>query len=154
MNKYIIFKNNQRSFAIHITKIEKIIQKQKMFSLPETPSYFLGVIQYNEIIIPIIDLNQRLFSEKNQSSEDDKLIIVSWQNQRIGLIVSVIIGIQDIEENQIEFNLEESGGGKSYLSGLIKTETDIIILLDVDQLFSEKISQEIKLSLNEKKFSE
>ena len=143
MEQFIVFVNNYQNFALDISKIERIIEFQKPKRIPESSDYILGVIQYNEKILPIIDLTKRLYNEQSSHSTEGKIIVILWRDKHIGLVVDDILGIHNLNEEQYEKSNNDSQISKKYIRGFIKTEKDITIVLDTDEIFNLEQEQEL-----------
>lgn len=139
MEKHIVFFSRNQELSIPIEKINKIIQWQKTIPIPETSEFVLGVIEHNEQVLPVIDLNNRLYGVPTDINDDLKIIVVQWKDEFLGLLVDSIRGIADFEENQFEIMVNDVTFEKNYIQSFIKTETGIIIQLDVDSLFEGNI---------------
>ena len=148
MEKYIIFSSNHQTFALDISKIERIIEFQSPNPIPEASGYLLGVIQYNDRILPIIDLTKRLYNIDSYHNVNNKVIVVLWKDQQIGLVVDDIMGINAIDEDQFELSNEDTQISKEYITGFIKTKENITIVLDTDKLFSKDQEAELLTSTN------
>lgn len=146
MKKYIVFTNNHQSFALDISYIERIIEFQQPKKIPESSSYLLGVIQYNDNILPVIDLTKRLYDVYSTGSVDDKIIVVSYKDKHIGLVVDEMQGIQSFEDSQFEQSKVNTQIAKEYILGFIKTSEDITIVLDTNKLFDFGQEEELLLS--------
>lgn len=146
MRKYIVFTNNQQSFAIDISYIERIIEFQQPKKIPEASNFLLGVIEYNENILPIIDLTKRLYDIYSTRSTDDKIIVVSFKDKQIGLVVDEMQGIKGFEDEQFEESKVNTQISKEYIQGFIKKSGDITIVLDTSKLFDLEQEEEILLS--------
>lgn len=148
MERYIIFKSNNQSFALGISRVDKIIEFQEPKPIPESSAYFLGVIKYNNKILPIIDLTRRLYSVNSPRNEADKVIVILCKNKLIGVVVDDIFGIQSFENEQFESSNEDTHISKEYILGFIKTDEDITIVLDTDKIFSLEQENELFSSTN------
>ena len=148
MEKYILFSNNNQNFALDITNIDRIIEFQKPKKLPESPDFLLGVIQYNERILPIIDLTKRLYNVDLTLNENVKVIVVLWKEKQIGLIVDNILGIHGFDETKFEQSIDDIQISKEYIQGFIKSKDDITIVLDIDRLFDLEQEKELSMSLS------
>lgn len=146
MEKYILFSNNNQNFALDITKIDRIIEFQQPKKLPESSEFLLGVIQFNDRILPIIDLTKRLYDVDTTHTENDKVIVVLWRDKLIGVVVDNILGIQSFDEAQFEESDDDLQISKEYMLGFIKRKDDIIIVLDINKLFSLEQEKELILS--------
>ncbi|NKC68303.1 chemotaxis protein CheW [Vagococcus fluvialis] len=139
MEKQIVFLSKKQELGIPIEKINKIIQWQETIPVPETSSFVLGVIEHNEHVLPVIDLNDRLYGIPTEVSNEMKIIIVQWKEEYLGLLVESIRGIMDFEKNQFELMENEVTFDKNYIESFIKAENGIIIQLNVDTLFEGNI---------------
>lgn len=144
MKQVIIFSNNKQNFALEIERIERIIEYSRPRKLPETADYILGVIKYNEKVLPVIDLDKRLYGRDGAIRENSKIIVVLWKNAHLGLVVDDILGIRTIDEESFEESqIGEESISSEYIKGFIKIDEDIIILMDTDKLFSFIQAKEI-----------
>lgn len=139
MEKQIVFLSKKQELSIPIEKISKIIQWQETIPVPETSTFVLGVIEHNEHVLPVIDLNDRLYGIPTEVSNEMKIIIVQWKEEYLGLLVESIRGIMDFEKNQFELMENEVTFDKNYIESFIKAENGIIIQLNVDTLFEGNI---------------
>ncbi|MPW24755.1 chemotaxis protein CheW [Alkalibaculum sp. M08DMB] len=144
MEQFIVFENNQQNFALDISKIERIIEYKQPKKIPESSEYLLGIIEYNDKILPIIDLTNRLYNIQSSHQEDAKIVVILWKSKQIGLVVDAILGIHSFSEEQYEQN-NDSQISKEYIRGFIKSEEDITIVLDTDQIFKENQERELML---------
>ncbi len=134
MKQYIIFKTNSQSFGISIDRIEKIIEFEEGKKIPEPLPYMMGIIEYNEKVLPVIDLSKRLYEKDTNRDMDTKIIVINWNEKHIGLTVEDILGIKSYEK-EYEAPNKEMEISKEYVDGFIKLPEDIIIVLDSDKLF-------------------
>lgn len=140
----VVFRAGKGIFAIHIDKIERIIGYEKITSLPDTSDYILGLISYQDRIMPIVDLNQRLFRQPLEYKDDCKILVLSIHGYPIGLLVDSVEEIKSVVENVIEKPANIMVGiSPQYINGLIKDDEDIIIDLDVDQIFKPEEKDEL-----------
>lgn len=149
MEQYIVFVNNNQKFALYVSKIEKIIEFQQPKKLPDSSPYFLGVTQYNDSILPIVDLSKRLYGVFSDYNLQTKIIVVSFKDKLMGLVVDNIIGISNFAEAEYEdfdIDLEISN---EYVIGFIKSNDDIIVTLDIDRIFNREQEEELNLSISD-----
>lgn len=136
MRQVIIFTNCNQNFALEIARVEKIIEYIIPKKVPETADFLMGVIRYNGKVIPVVDLNRRLYGEAAVHDENSKIIVILCNNSLIGLMVHGIIGIRSIEDGM--FEASSVGEGRlsgPCISGFLKINEDIIIMLETGDLF-------------------
>uniref|UniRef100_UPI0028AA39E4 chemotaxis protein CheW n=1 Tax=Carnobacterium sp. TaxID=48221 RepID=UPI0028AA39E4 len=102
MEKFIVFTSNHQNFAIPITDVEKIIIMEQPTKIPDTSSYLLGAIPYDENLLPIIDLSERLFKQATAITATTKVIVAEWKTFKIGLVVDDVLSVSNFEEVQAE----------------------------------------------------
>lgn len=139
MEKQIVFLSKKQELSIPIEKINKIIQWQETIPVPETATFVLGVIEHNQHVLPVIDLNDRLYGIPTEINNEMKIIIVQWKDDYLGLLVESIRGIVDFEKNQFELMENEVTFDKNYIESFIKTKEGIILQINVDTLFEGNI---------------
>lgn len=138
MEKHIIFLCNEQKIAMNIEATERILLLEDITLIPDTSSYIKGVIEYNEGVIPVLDLNERLFNESYQRTEQTKIIVAFWKEQKIGLIVDDVVSVQDFSDQQLQSSAENKTDGNAMKSiqAIIRAEGTIITIIEVDNLFS------------------
>lgn len=148
MGKFVVFSSGGQSFAIPIEVTEKIIHVEGLTRIPDTSAYVLGAIDYDEGIIPIIDLSERFFQHKTAITADTKVIVISWQDKKIGLAVDKVTNIRSFESTDQESPEEADRESASYIAAFIRTEEGIILQLDVDNIFLGTSKQELISLIN------
>ena len=144
-NQFIVFILNEQKFGINVLKSREIIKVNDLTYIPESPDFIKGVITLREEIIPIIDLHKRFKLQDEIKTEDDKVIIISVNNTLIGLGVKQVEEIQRIESKKISQAPEITQGiNQDYIQGIARLNDKLIILIDIDSIFSTKEIRQIK----------
>lgn len=125
--------NNQKT-AVDIDVTERILLLEEITLIPDTANYIKGVIDYSEEVLPVIDLNERLFQQPYQKTEQTKVIVTLWKNKKIGLIVDDVTAVQDFSDQELQTDTNQNQG-KS-ISAIVRTPESIITVINVDNLFS------------------
>ncbi|ACD23109.1 MULTISPECIES: chemotaxis protein CheW [unclassified Clostridium] len=135
--KILIFGLNNEYYASDIKDIERILGYEEPTTLPDSPSFVKGVINYQESILPIISLSTKFNLGNDEQSEEKKIIVVKKGNKKFGIIVENVYEVKDIDNKLIEVSPEITTTlSRSYINGLIRLEKKIVILLDVDKILS------------------
>lgn len=143
MEQYVIFMSHQQLFAIRVMDVDRVIEARNFIHLPETEEHILGVYEYQESMIPIIDIRKKLFKEFSQHKDESKVIIGQWHQQLLGLFVEDIKGIYFLEETNYEQDLIRSSLKQSYIEKFLKLENEVVMLLDLDYLFDQNDLQQV-----------
>ncbi|MEW6052228.1 MAG: chemotaxis protein CheW [Nitrospirota bacterium] len=135
--KVAVFIIGSDYFGIDIKRIVEILNPQKVYSLPELPEFLSGVITVRGEVIPLLDLRKR-FGIKSAASKE-LIIVVHYDNEKIGLLVDEIKGIIPLNPDAITSPPAIFKGlKKRYLTGLARQEDNIIILLNMDYLLTSE----------------
>jgi purine-binding chemotaxis protein CheW len=137
LNKFAVFIIGEEYFGIEITRVVEILNTQKIHSIPEMPDFLSGVITVRGEILPIIDLRQRLCIQS--SSAKELIIVIKYDNEKIGILVDTVKEIISLTHDQIISPPAIFRGLKrKYLSGLGKIDDRIIIILNLADLLTSE----------------
>src|SRR5699024_3070829 len=94
-------------------------------------------INLRGVIIPVIDLRKRFGIEQTGMTEDNRIIIVNFNNKEVGIIVDVASDVTDIPKEIIEAPPEVIGSiNVDYVEGVVKLEQRLIVLLNLESLLA------------------
>lgn len=145
MEQFILFEANKQKIALPIQVVERIIEFDKGIAIPDTSDYLMGLHRYNDENLVLIDMNMRLFKTPIQATEDSKIIVVDWKDKKLGLAVDQVTTVQRFESNP---NQKQSDENKTkYIVETFQLNDEIILHLDVEQLFQDEASNEIMIVL-------
>lgn len=137
--KMLIFGLNGEHYATDIREVERILGYQEPTILPDAPSFVKGVINYEQKILPIISLSKKFKFGEDKESEERKIIVIKREENKFGIIVENVYEVRDIDSELMEEAPPiTSTIDKKYISGLIKLENSIVILLDLEKILSSE----------------
>lgn len=145
MEQFILFEANKQKIALPIQVVERIIEFDKGIAIPDTSDYLMGLHRYNDENLVLIDMNMRLFKTPIQATEDSKIIVVDWKDKKLGLAVDQVTTVQRFESNPDQKQSDENK--TKYIVETFQFNDEIILHLDVEQLFQDEASNEIMIVL-------
>lgn len=122
-------------YAIDIMIIKEIIGIINITFVPRADDYIRGIISLRGAIIPIFDLRRRLGLEEVPVSNKSRIIVISIDDEMVGLAVdgvAEVVKIRGIDIEPTPFTI--SGIDAEYIRGICRYKGRIIILLDVKRL--------------------
>lgn len=135
----VSFRLAQEEYGIEITKVQEIILMGEITRVPQTPPYIKGLINLRSTVIPIVDLRLRFGLPPQDPTDDTRIMVVNVGGKTIGIIVDAVSEVLRVSHEQIAPPpATVSGLGRDYLTGLVKLENRLLILLNIDRLFSEE----------------
>lgn len=142
--KILIFSLNGEYYATDIMKVERILPYEEPTMLPDVPYFVEGVINYEEKILPILNLNKKFKFSIEKNKQHSKIIVVKQLENKFGILVNDVYEVRDVEEKIIEKSGSLSTSiSQEYIEGLIKLDDRIIILLDLEEILSKQDKEEI-----------
>jgi purine-binding chemotaxis protein CheW len=144
MTKFAVFRMGDEVFGIEIERVVEILKSQKTYTLPELPEFLSGVITVRGEVVPLLDLRRRF--NINSTFKKERVMIVRYDNEKIGLVVDEVKEITPLDTKDITHPPSIFKGlKKKYLTGLGKKGDMIIIILNLDDL----LTSEEKIMLKE-----
>lgn len=135
--KTLIFKVDQEEFGIHISQVVSIERMQIITPYPNRPPHVLGVTTLRNVVTPVVDLRSALTGESLEPIDTTRIIVVQVYDYPIGLVVDAATDVLDIAPETIQHpNLLETKD-VSYLKGISKLESRLVILLDIEKLLED-----------------
>ena len=132
-------------YGIEITKVREIILITDITRIPETPNFLKGLINLRSMVIPVIDLRVRFGLPEGESTDESRIMVLQACGKTIGIVVDAVSEVLRVKQDQISPPPPTvSGLGREYLSGLVKLDERLLILLDIDKIFNEDEMSAIK----------
>jgi purine-binding chemotaxis protein CheW len=129
----------EESYGIEITKVREIILMGEITRIPHTPDYVKGLINLRSTVIPVIDLRIRFALPEAELTGDSRIMVINVHGKMIGIVVDAVSEVLRISNNQIAPPPATVAGlGQEYLTGLVRLEDHLLILLDIDKLLGEE----------------
>jgi len=124
--------------GINILNIQEINKNCDITQVPQAADYVKGILNLRGRIVTIIDLGAKLGLETVTENKDNRNIIVNSEDEHIGLLVDAISDVVSAGQDEIEPSPSNIGGVKGkFFQGVIKTEKDLIGILDIDEVLKE-----------------
>jgi len=134
----VSFRLAQEEYGIEITKVQEIILMGEITRVPQTPAYIKGLINLRSTVIPIVDLRLRFGLVEQVPTDETRIMVVNVAGKTIGIIVDAVSEVLRISREQIAPPPPTVAGlGCQYLTGLVRLENRLLILLDIDKILNE-----------------
>jgi purine-binding chemotaxis protein CheW len=134
-----------QEFGVPITQVQEINRLTTPTKIPNVPGFVEGVINLRGKVIPVIDLKKRFNIPTGKYGDDTRIIVVEISGQTVGIIVDAVSEVLRLAEEAIEpppgFI---SGIASDYLTGVGKLGDRLLILLDLDKIFTIAEKKELE----------
>jgi purine-binding chemotaxis protein CheW len=133
--------DNQKkeNYAIPIEQIREIRAIESITKVPKAKSYVKGMINLRGLIIPVIDVKEKLGLDSGGSTNSSKqrILVAEVNNSLTGLLVDEVDQVMQIQTKDIEPAPQGALESHNYVKGIAKSGEKLIVLLDVAKLLED-----------------
>lgn len=129
MCSFITFNINDHTMAVDMPNVDKIMKLGRISSILDDSNYLEGIIEIENLLIPAVNLKKVLNFSSNDVLPDSSIIVLSYENEKYGIIVDYVDDIKEISEDNI-LKIQSS----KYIYGAVKVNDTIIKLLNLKSL--------------------
>ena len=142
-DKLVSFRLGDDYFATDVQAVERVLRYSIPMSVPDTPKYIEGVMDYQGRVVPVVNLRLRLELPALVSGSETRILVLHAAGEWIGLVVDAVTEVAGYDPSSVQPPPKLFRGlAGQYLKGIVRHGDRLMIYLDVDQLLSssERIS--------------
>ncbi len=129
------FKLGKEEFGIDILIVLEIIRMINITEMPNAPEFVEGIVNLRGKIIPVINLRKKLDLPATDYNDRTRIIVINVKGKNVGFVVDEVSEVLRVESQITEPPPDIVSGIKSeYISGIVKLEDRLLILLDIETL--------------------
>ena len=133
--EFISFRVGTQEFCVDAMAVKEVRAWSPATLLPRAPSYLRGVINLRGVIVPIVDLGERLNFPPHEPTEEHIVIVVWIERKLVGLLVDAVCDLVTTEVDAIETTSDLTGEDiHTLVKELITVEGRVIGLIALDQV--------------------
>lgn len=141
----VVFGVCKELYGVSIESIREIVRVPYITEVPDAPAYLEGVINLRGRVVPIIDLRKRLRLMGGERTKSTRILIVEGDNGLLGLLVDSVAEVKKVAADSMEAPPEMiSAIGIEYITGVIKIEEKLVILLDLKEILGIESMKKIE----------
>jgi purine-binding chemotaxis protein CheW len=134
---YLTFRLQGAWYAVEASWVKEILQLPALTPVAEVPHYIIGVVNYRQHILPVMDLGLRLGQPPRSYQIQDHVIVLERESRLLGMLVNEVQGVHEMPLQTIEpcaaFAESHAGGGR-FVRYLAKLNTTAMMILDPELL--------------------
>jgi purine-binding chemotaxis protein CheW len=137
--KLVTFRLADDLFAADIFAVERVLRYQAPRVLPDVPHWIEGVIEYQQRVIPVVNLRRRFELAERPPAPDTRIVVLTARGEWIGIVVDSVVEVSAVEAGMIAAAPSFFRGlAGDYLKGIVRRGEGerLVIVLDVEQLLS------------------
>ncbi|QFK71000.1 chemotaxis protein CheW [Pradoshia sp. D12] len=135
MQKVIVFELVNKEYAIPVEYVLSIEKVSTITRVPGVEPFVMGVINLKGTITPIIDLRMRFGLEQKEYDESSRIIIISFNEFEVGLIVDSARDVLEFPADLIEPQPKVIGMQEiDFINGVVKVDKRLLILIKLERI--------------------
>lgn len=124
-------------FGINVIKVKEIINPVPVTIVPQAHKNVEGIIELRGEVLPVVNVATALGFPPSEDEKQDKFIVAEFNKQKVVFHVHSVTQIHRISWGQIEKPSEMYQGIESQIIGVIKLNSEMILLLDFEKIVVE-----------------
>lgn len=128
----IAIRAGNQDFCVDVQMVREIRGWTMETGMPHAPGYVRGMINLRGVVLPIIDLGQRLGFAATEPSQRHAILVVETGRQTLGLLVEAVSDIFAAPDEQMQPVPEAAAGvTRQFLKGVFAVENRLVSFIDV-----------------------
>lgn len=133
-------------FGVNVAKVREIIRKPQMWKVFNANSAVSGMMKLRDKVITVVNLATVLGKEYSALAPD-RVVVLEFNRMMVGVLVNGVSRIYRISWEQVEPPVRAIES--AYVTGVVKMEDRIILILDFEKIVGELCSEETLRALSE-----
>jgi purine-binding chemotaxis protein CheW len=133
----VSFTLGDEEFGVDILKVQEINRMVAITRVPNTAEYVEGVINLRGKVIPIIDMRKRFGIKPKEDDKNTRIVVIELSGKVVGFVVDSVSEVLRIPRSITEPPPPIIAGIEAdYITAVGKLEDRLLILLDLEKIFS------------------
>ena len=137
MRGYVIYKINKLSYGLDLKHVKRIIPLINITAVPMTPNFFMGTINLQGDLIPVINLYERFEAEFDKDSIDYQLMIIESADFTYAFLVDDVLQVFQAEVKDTFDSKSLINGLEQYLEKIVLIDGTSVPIYNLMQLLNE-----------------
>jgi len=135
----ISFTVGEEEYGVELQHVKEVIRMSDITRLPDVPTYVRGLINLRGLVIPIIDLREKMGLESAEATSLTRIIVVEVKSTLVGMVVDSASQVLRLQADELEPPPVALGGiAQEYITGVGKLDRGLVILMDVGRLLARE----------------
>ncbi len=133
----VTFSAGDGSYGLDTTCVQEVVLVGAITQVHHAPEDVRGIINLRGKIITVIGLNEKLSEAQTQIGADSRILITSWADEFVGLLVDNIGDVLSVEPDRIEacpVNMPERQ--RRFTQGVYRDKNRVVAILNLDMLLA------------------
>jgi purine-binding chemotaxis protein CheW len=142
----IVFSVRQQAFCLSVNHVKSILKMPRIFPVPQSPDYIMGVVNVDGNVIPLINATLKLKMGEYVIPNNPTMLVLELKGEnKLQLLALHIDDVNDVIEcNEHElrplptsrFEFDER-----LVDGILQTPTDFIMKINIENFFKHNLDE-------------
>ncbi len=134
--EFLSFIVEDDEYGVPILDVREVRGWSSVRSVPNVPSYVVGLLEIRGEYVPIVDLKQRFGLSPSVLSATTVVVVLNDKDHHpLGLIVDAVAEVYVLEEQEIKPAPATLDIDSAYIKGLAPTDNGHLIIINLEALF-------------------
>ncbi len=136
----VSFHLENEEYGVEVLKVREIIRMVNITHMPNTPHYIDGIINLRGKVIPIVSMRKKFGLMEAESNNQTRVIIMDVGGDLLGFTVDAVSEVIRVSSSEIQPapSVASGGIGQEYISGVINHGERLLVLLNLDMMFTSE----------------
>jgi purine-binding chemotaxis protein CheW len=140
--EYITFRIGAQYYCIDIMSVREIRGWTPATALPRAPGFVLGVINLRGVVLPIIDLADRLGFAPAEPTPRHVIIVAQTGRQVVGLLVDAVSDIIVVPADKVQPTPDVgSEAARAFVLGVMAIDDRMISLIALESVMPAQVGE-------------
>ena len=149
--KYLIFRIEDRKYAIELNHVNGTEQNYSVIPFPDAPFGIQGLINLRGRLVPVYSLRQRFGLDPKITDSGKSVLIARTSGIMIAYEVDSVEFIEELESDDVkEMPKMASNDETAFMNKIINVKNQIVVVVDVNQVLSSEAIEQLEKMIEEK----
>lgn len=138
--QWVTFQLGDELYGVNVLQVQEVLKYTEITPVPGAPHYVLGIINLRGNVVTVIDTRARFGLANKELDDATRIIFVEVKGHIIGMLVDSVAEVVSMQGTDIETSPSignDDNESAKYIQGVYSTNEEILILVDVEKLFSD-----------------
>ncbi len=135
--------HKKEEYGVLIEQVREIRPLESITKVPNAKSYVRGVMNLRGMIVPVIDVKEKLgFSSDGITSPKARVLVADVGGKLTGLLIDEVDQVMRITSKEVETSLTGGLELLGYVKGVAKISNRLVVILDMEKLLEDTTVRE------------
>ena len=137
LERFLEFSLGMENYAVPLLVVREVIAVPNTTYVPNTPQYFVGIMNLRGQVISIIDLRKKIGVPPREDNSETAVVILDLHSVTIGAIVDSInrvIAIHPDDVSKSPAGIANKGLKTHHVSGIYRDTDSMTVMMDISKV--------------------